>query len=81
MAVADVTGRADERTEQDEPRRPDPAPATSSRRPGRWGVLLALTAVGVLLTYPFLWLVSASLKPRSQVFDNRLLPRELAPSH
>ena len=35
-------------------------------------VLLAATAAFV---YPLLWLVSASLKPKSQVFDNRLFPR------
>jgi multiple sugar transport system permease protein len=25
--------------------------------------------------YPFVWLVSASLKPRTQVFDNRIIPK------
>jgi multiple sugar transport system permease protein len=39
-------------------------------------VWLAAAITAVLLTYPFLWLVSASLKPRSQVFDNRLWPRD-----
>jgi len=82
MAVADVTGRVPGRAaERAEPRRPDPSPPDRSRRRSRWAVLLALTAVGVLLTYPFLWLVSASLKPRSQVFDNALVPSELAPSN
>ncbi|HUQ54692.1 carbohydrate ABC transporter permease [Lentzea sp.] len=37
-------------------------------------VVLALIAVGVLFAYPFWWLVSASLKDRSHVFDNALLP-------
>ncbi|WP_434443995.1 carbohydrate ABC transporter permease [Lentzea sp. E54] len=37
-------------------------------------VLLALAAVGVLFAYPFWWLLSASLKDRSRVFDNALLP-------
>jgi len=82
MAVADVTGRAPGRAVgRAEPRRPDPSPPDRSRRRSRWAVLLALTAVGVLLTYPFLWLISASLKPRSQVFDNALVPSELAPSN
>ncbi len=36
------------------------------------GVLLA--AATVVFTYPFLWLLSASLKPAGQVFDDRLLP-------
>jgi multiple sugar transport system permease protein len=35
---------------------------------------LALAGVSVLFLYPFAWLLSASLKPRSQVFDNALLP-------
>ena len=32
----------------------------------RLPVVLALVAVGVLFAYPFWWLVSASLKDRSQ---------------
>ena len=43
------------------------------------GVALAL--VGALFLYPFAWLVSASLKPRSEVFDNRLLPQDAAPEN
>lgn len=39
------------------------------------GVLLA--AATVVFTYPFLWLLSASLKPAGQVFDDRLLPETL----
>jgi multiple sugar transport system permease protein len=35
----------------------------------------ALTAVAVVFTYPFIWLVSASFKPRSDVFDNLLIPK------
>lgn len=66
------------------------APAPTRRRPGdrgpaRWPARLALwTAVAgasVLFVYPFLWLVSASLKPRSQVFDNALVPRDFAPEN
>jgi multiple sugar transport system permease protein len=30
----------------------------------------------VLAIYPFLWLISASLKPQGDVFDNRLIPKE-----
>lgn len=36
-----------------------------------------LVAVTVAFVYPFVWLVSASLKPRSDVFDNRLIPETL----
>lgn len=39
------------------------------------GVLLA--AATVVFTYPFLWLLSASLKPAGQVFDDRLIPETL----
>src|SRR4051812_45252592 len=35
----------------------------------------ALVVCAVVFLYPFLWLVSASFKPRSQVFDNALIPR------
>jgi multiple sugar transport system permease protein len=36
-----------------------------------------LVAVTIAFVYPFVWLVSASLKPRSDVFDNRLIPETL----
>jgi multiple sugar transport system permease protein len=68
-----------------------PRPADSGRRrPAAAGrvrrstkvLLWAVTAaVTVALVYPFVWLVSASLKPRSQVFDNRLIPRSFAPGN
>lgn len=38
----------------------------------KWCVVAACT---VAFMYPFVWLVSASLKPRSQVFDNRIIPK------
>lgn len=51
------------------------------RRPRRRGNpltrILTWAALGiatVLFTYPLLWLVSASFKPRSDVFDNKLIP-------
>lgn len=43
--------------------------------------LVMLTAATVIFIYPFLWIVSASLKPRAYVFDNRLIPHHLAPSN
>ena len=36
--------------------------------------LLVLAVATIAFVYPFVWLVSASLKPKSQVFDNRLVP-------
>ncbi|WP_410671464.1 carbohydrate ABC transporter permease [Amycolatopsis sp. cmx-4-68] len=47
----------------------------TARRVLRW---VGLAAATVLFLYPFAWLLSASLKPRAQVFDNALLPRSWA---
>jgi multiple sugar transport system permease protein len=56
-------------------------PATPPKPPqGPWFtprnilVALGLLAFTVVFLYPFLWLVSASFKPRGEVFDNRLVP-------
>jgi multiple sugar transport system permease protein len=38
--------------------------------------LVLLTFFSVLFVYPFVWLVSASLKPRAFVFTNRLIPEQ-----
>lgn len=43
-------------------------------RVGRIFTIAALAAVGVVFLYPFVWLVSASFKPRGEVFDNKLIP-------
>lgn len=42
--------------------------------PGRVLVILALLACTVIFIYPFVWLVSASFKPRGEVFDNKIIP-------
>jgi multiple sugar transport system permease protein len=52
------------------------------RRSGRSRVSQAITyallsVLAVVFTYPFIWLVSASFKPRSDVFDNLLIPKNL----
>ncbi|MEV0330729.1 carbohydrate ABC transporter permease [Micromonospora echinospora] len=49
------------------------------RRPTKWTVgriLLTVVLVGfaALFLYPLVWLIAASLKPASQVFDNSLVP-------
>ncbi|WP_221933097.1 carbohydrate ABC transporter permease [Tessaracoccus rhinocerotis] len=44
----------------------------------RWVVLLALA---VVFMYPLVWLVSASLKPRGEVFDNQLIPNTFSPGN
>lgn len=38
-------------------------------------------AFGMLFLYPFAWLVSASFKPRGEVFDNRLIPETFLPQN
>jgi len=35
---------------------------------------VVLVAFAVLFLYPFAWLLAASLKPRGEVFDNKLIP-------
>jgi len=46
-------------------------PRTRVSRVVAW---IALTLLGVIFVYPFVWLVSASFKPRTEVFDNKLIP-------
>ena len=60
------------------PAEPRSAPRGPVRRVLFWLVLLGASA---LFVYPFIWLVSASLKPRSQVFDNALVPHAWAPGN
>ncbi len=40
----------------------------------RLAYLATLVGLSVIFLYPFLWVVSASLKPRANVFDNKLIP-------
>jgi multiple sugar transport system permease protein len=37
-------------------------------------IVAALAVLAVVFAYPFVWLVSASFKPRGEVFDNKLIP-------
>jgi len=67
----------------------DPAPRR--RRPKRWyrptstvgRVLLwvLLVLFSLLFLYPFIWLLAASVKPKGQVFDNRLIPETFKPGN
>ncbi len=43
-----------------------------------WVLLIGFS---ILFMYPFAWLLSASLKPRGEVFDNRLIPRTFNPQN
>lgn len=36
--------------------------------------IVLLTFISILAVYPFIWLISASLKPQGDVFDNKLIP-------
>ena len=38
--------------------------------------VLLLLALSVLFIYPFLWVLSASFKPRGSTFDNKLIPED-----
>ena len=48
--------------------------ARARRRAGTVVAWIALSLLGIVFVYPFVWLVSASFKPRSDVFDNKLIP-------
>ena len=63
--------------QRDLPERPPP------RQPWRRRVLLLtlLTGCSVLFLVPFVWLLSASLRPRAYVFDTSLLPVPFEPQN
>jgi multiple sugar transport system permease protein len=54
------------------PRRLDPG-----RTAGRIGFVVLLLGFSMLFLYPFLWLVSASLKPSADVFNGQLIPNPI----
>ena len=63
---------------QERPDETAPAPRRTPplrRRVGRVLTYITLTVFAVVFSYPFIWLVSASFKPRSDVFDNLLIPK------
>jgi multiple sugar transport system permease protein len=55
----------------------------AKRRARVWRVInrTALVLLSLIFLYPFAWLVSASFKPRGEVFDNRLIPRTFTPQN
>jgi multiple sugar transport system permease protein len=63
--------------QRDLPERPPP------RQPWRRRVLLLTLLAGcsVLFLVPFVWLLSASLRPRAYVFDTSLLPVPFEPQN
>ena len=52
-----------------------PRRRTTRSRIARVVLYVVLAGCAVVFTYPFVWLVSASFKPRSDVFDNLLIPK------
>jgi multiple sugar transport system permease protein len=64
---------ADETSEA--PRVIPPRKRTVRSRVARVLLYVVLAGCAVVFTYPFVWLVSASFKPRSDVFDNLLIPK------
>jgi multiple sugar transport system permease protein len=66
-----------EETEAAPPRRPH----SRGSLVGRILTIAALTVIAVVFVYPFVWLVSASFKPRGEVFDNRLIPETFTPEN
>jgi multiple sugar transport system permease protein len=62
------------------PALPQVVPARRGWPPPTWSwlkqgfFLLLLAGLSLLFIYPLVWLISASLKPSGQVFDNRLIP-------
>lgn len=76
MTSAESNSRAEvaERAVSGQPR-PRPRPRRSKRPlPLRILIGAALAGFTILFIYPFIWLLSASFKPRGEVFDNRLIP-------
>jgi len=71
---------AQNRSTRNRPTQVAAQPAGRTRRPpvrlnlARIVQLALLLLASVAFLYPFVWLVSASLKPRTEVFDNSLLP-------
>ncbi len=55
---------------------PAPVQPRKKRRvtPGKVVIGALLTITTVVFIYPFIWLLSASFKPRGEVFDNKLIP-------
>jgi multiple sugar transport system permease protein len=57
------------------------APRRTRWSPGQIVLTLLLIGFAVLFLYPLVWLLAASLKPASQVFDNALIPHTWRPSN
>ena len=61
-----------------------PQPRPSRRWPRTVGnviIWVLLIGFSLLFLYPLVWLISASFKPRGEVFDNRLIPETFSPQN
>jgi multiple sugar transport system permease protein len=73
------------------PAEPTGQPAAPARPPRKWrtprstaaraALWVLLIVISAAFLYPLVWLISASLKPRAEVFDNSLIPRTFAPEN
>ncbi|WP_157574559.1 carbohydrate ABC transporter permease [Jiangella muralis] len=65
-------------TRLDTPAEPETVPKPPRRRrritPVKALIWTALILATLVFIYPFIWLLSASFKPRGEVFDNKLIP-------
>lgn len=60
------------------PRRRRGTPHSTAGRVALWTLLIGFS---VVFLYPLIWLLSASFKPRGEVFDNTLIPRTFTPEN
>jgi len=51
------------------------------RGPGQVIRWVLLVGISLIFLYPLVWLISASFKPRGQVFDNKLIPETFQPQN
>ena len=58
-----------------------PASSRLGQRIGQAVRWLLLILISVAFMYPFAWLLAASLKPRGEVFDNKLIPETFSPQN
>jgi multiple sugar transport system permease protein len=58
-----------------------PATSRTGQRIGQAVRWMLLILVSLAFMYPFAWLLAASLKPRGEVFDNRLIPETFSPQN
>jgi multiple sugar transport system permease protein len=58
-----------------------PSASRTGQRIGQAIRWLLLILVSLAFMYPFAWLLAASLKPRGEVFDNRLIPETFTPQN